>query len=255
MRFFSILLTTCLLYFVFTPKLFAKIPTITVWNYYLAPPFITSPTQGLAYDFVNLLNVKLKGKYQFKLKSIPRSRLDIFLKEEKQGIVLFVNWIWMGKGAKEKYLWTPTVFLDQNEVISLKSRKIIYDTPESLKGLKFGAVSGRKYNGFSSLFSTNEVERFDVTRDRQVLEMMIRDRIDVTIQPRSLATAIIKKMGLKDKFYFSPKPHFTSTKHIMITSKLQKLHLYLNQMIDTLKDDKKWNIIVNKYELIEEDIQ
>lgn len=169
--------------------LFAKTPTIVVWNYYLAPPFVTSDNKGLSYDFVNLLNKKANNKFIFELRSIPRVRLNKYLNDGKQGIVLFVNWSWMGKDAKEKYLWTNKILDDQNEIISLRDKKIVFEGPSSLKGLTFGAIRGRKYKELESSFATNEINRYDVNKEEQILNMMIRNRIDVTSQPRTLVMA------------------------------------------------------------------
>ncbi|RTR33353.1 hypothetical protein [Shewanella atlantica] len=77
---------------------------ITVWNYYLFPPFQTAPHSGLATDFVALLNQEFEGEFRFKLNSVPSARLNKYLKKEEQGVLLVVNWAWMGEGAKQKYL-------------------------------------------------------------------------------------------------------------------------------------------------------
>lgn len=250
MRKILLFIMTAMIPLFFSPILFAKIPTIIVWNYYLAPPFISSNRQGLAQDFVNLMNKKSIGKFNFELSSIPRARLNKYLKEEHQGIVLFVNWAWMGKGAKEKYLWTNQVLKDQNEIISSLDKKIVFQDPHSLKGLIFGAVRGRKYKSLESLFITNEIKRFDVSKEKQVIEMLLRDRVDVTSQPRTLILALIKEMGVKDKLFFSPKPLFSFTRHIMITKKLKEVSNHLNSIVDNLSKDEEWNKILYKYDLL-----
>lgn len=231
--------------------LFAKIPTIITWNYYLAPPFVNSNKQGLAQDFVNLINKKSIDKFNFELRSIPRARLNKYLKEEQQGIVLFVNWEWMGKNAKERYLWTNQILKDQNEIISSTNRKIVFQTPFSLKGLIFGAVRGRKYKGLEPLFITNEIERYDVSKEKQIIEMLLRNRVDVTSQPRSLIFALAKEMGVQDRLFFSPNPLFSFTRHVMITPKLEEVSNHLNSIVNNLSKDEEWNKILNKYDLLE----
>lgn len=242
---------TITLLFCLPQVLFAKTPTIVVWNYYLAPPFVVSNKEGLAQDFVNLINKKSMGKFNFELRSVPRARLNRYLKKEQQGIVLFVNWVWMGKNAKQKYLWTNQVLKDQNEIISSLEKKIVFQDPLSLKGLIFGAIRGRKYKGLESLFISNEIQRYNVAKEKQIIEMLLRNRVDVTSQPRTLILALAKEMGVRDKLFFSPKPLFSFTRHIMITSKLEEVSHHLNSIVDNISKDEEWNKILYKYDLLE----
>ncbi len=222
---------------------------ITVWNYYQSPPFAISKNEGLAIDLVNLLNKKLQNKFIFKLTTLPRSRLNQLLEVDKQGIVLFANWIWMGKDSKNKYLWTPALIQDRNEIISSINKKIIFNNPESLKGLKFGAIRGRKYKGFKELFANNEIKKYNLNRERQALEMIVMNRIDVTSQPRTIALSLIKDLGIEDKIFFSPKPLFSFTRYIMISKELKNLHIDLSLIIQNLEKDDEWKIILEKYNL------
>ena len=118
---------------------------IEAWTYYDVPPFVTGKGQGLVYDFVELLNLEAKGSYKFKVTVYPRKRLDAQLEAGKQGVVLFVNWEWMGDDARNKYLWGPAIITDRNEVVSRANKRIEFDgTAESLKGLVFGGLLGRR---------------------------------------------------------------------------------------------------------------
>mgnify|MGYP000119309389 CR=1 FL=1 len=96
---------------------------IRAWTYYNVPPFVTGKGQGLVYDFVELLNLHAEKNYQFQVIVYPRKRLDAYLDAGEQGIVLFVNWEWMGENAQTKYLWGPAILTDQNEIISRVDRK------------------------------------------------------------------------------------------------------------------------------------
>jgi len=248
-QFIKLLVISCSL-ILLQSKLSADPPiTIIAWNYYFAPPFMTPNNQGLALDFVNLLNKESDGRFRFQLLSIPRVRLDQYLDNHQQGIVLFVNWAWMGKGAKENFLWTPKILRDRNEIISSIDKKIVFDSPDSLKGLIFGAIRGRKYKNLEELFTTNQIQRFDVNREEQVLALMMKNRIDVTSQPRTLAIPLSQSMGLKDKIFFSPKPLFSFTRHIMITPKLKEVHAHLSKISKNLENNAEWIAILSKYGL------
>lgn len=222
---------------------------ITTWNYYLSEPFANKKGKGLALDFTNLLNKIMPEKYHFKLKNIPRARLNLLLEnQDNQGIVLFVNSSWMGKNAKDKYLWTPAIYQDYNDIISAK-KKITYNTPQSLIGLRFGGISGRKYRYLEELFDKRLVQRIDLRTEEQAMMMLIQGRIDVTSQPRSITNYLIQKLKLQEKVFISPKPLFKFDRRIMLTHKLNKLHLDLSDGILQLSKDDKWINLKKKYGL------
>ena len=92
---------------IFCSQVFAAEQVIPAWSYYKNPPFVTAEQQGLTYDFIELLNKYSQGKYHFDLGLLPRTRIDKHLANKDIGIVLFVNWLWMGDKQKTKYLWSP----------------------------------------------------------------------------------------------------------------------------------------------------
>lgn len=240
-----------LIFFIFFIPLsvFAQKKEIVVWNYYLSPPFFISKNNGLAYDFVSLLNKEFEDKYIFKLRNLPRIRLNRELSFEKEGIVLFVNWKWMGKNSKEEYLWTKKILDDKNIIISHIDKKISLEKNITLNNLVFGGIRGRKYKVLESFFITKQLKRYNVDSEEQVLNMIIKNRIDITTQPFSIATAISKKMNIKDKIYFSPIPLFTFSRYIMITPNLEYIKTPLDKFIQDLILDDNWQKILGKYEL------
>ncbi|MDM8549450.1 transporter substrate-binding domain-containing protein [Desulfobacterales bacterium HSG2] len=221
---------------------------IPVLSYYDFGPFVTGENQGFAYEFVRLLNKHAAPKFKFQLKHWPRKRIDIFLKTQ-QGAVLFVNPKWMKDIKKEKYLWTPTFLTDRNEVISRADRKIVFNGADSLKGLKLGGILGRKYHGLEEAFVRGDIIREDVRYERQNLKKVISGRIDVTTQPMTVAKYLIRDMGLKGKFFFSPTPLHSSTRHILVTGQLGDVHEFLSEFVRNLSDNSEWKNIVRRYEL------
>lgn len=239
----------CLTLFLSFANLFASIQKITVWNYYNIPPFVIDKKKGFAKDFVELLNKYSKGKYQFILSNIPRKRLNVYLENNHQGIVLFVNPIWMGKNANTKYLWTQSFLSDQNEIISSVSNKIYFKTPEELKNLTFVAIRGRKYKGFEDLLKKEEIKKFIVEKESQSLLLISLNRADVTSQPRTIVKPLIRELNLENKIFLSPTPLFKFSRHIMITRPQYKLHEFLSYFTEDLKNKKEWLTILKKYNL------
>ena len=222
---------------------------ITVWNYYNSVPFITSKKTGLAKDFVDLLNKHSKDKYQFKLSNIPRKRLNIYLQNNQQGIVLFVNPVWMGKDASTKYLWTQSFLKDQNEIISSSKNKIYYEEAHLLKDKTIVTIRGRKYKEFSSMLEKKQLKNIVIEKEEQSLLLISLNRADFTTQPRTIVMPLIKKLDLENEIFISPKPLFSFTRHIMITRPQYKLHEFLSNFTQNLENKKEWQEILKKYNL------
>lgn len=217
-----------------------NVPIIRVWNYYMAAPFYIDENTGLAFDIIDQFNRRLKNHYHFDLVNIPRARLNKELEEGGQGIVLFANWLWMGKNAKEKYLWTPALVHDHNVVITLRDLQINYSGPDSLKGLRFGAIRGRKYYSLESMFSNKEISVLHLNREEQALKMLLTNRIDVTSQPASLARYLLKSMSAENEIILSKKPLFSFNRHVMLTSGLSDVHGPISTVIQDLNNDPSW---------------
>ena len=222
---------------------------IIVWNYYNSVPFITSKKTGLAKDFVDLLNKYSKNKYTFKLQTIPRKRLNIYLQNNQQGIVLFVNPIWMGKDASTKYLWTQSFLEDQNEIISSTKKKIYFKEPFLLRNKTIATIRGRKYKDFSSMLEKKQLDNIIVEKEEQSLLLVSLNRADFTTQPRTIVMPLIKKLKIEDQIFISPKPLFSFSRHIMITRPQYKLHEFLSNFTKNLKDKSEWKEILKKYNL------
>lgn len=237
----------CLL-FLFQFNLMAKVIPMEVWTYYKFTPFMVNGSKtGLSYDLVEILNDGGKGKFEFKLRYIPRKRIDTYLKKNAPGIVLFVNWVWMGENAKGKYLWTSEIMKDSNEIISRNA--IEYNGPESLFEMKFGGVRGRKYKGLEPFFKSGAINRFDVNLEVQNLFKLVKGRIDVTSQPRSMALALISENSLQGKVQFASKPLFKYTRHVLVTPSAKKVFPVVEEVIRNLPNNLKWQERLKLYGL------
>ena len=250
-KFFAVIII-CTCFAVSTVPVRADSRVITLWNYYLSPPFQITESEGLAFDFVNLLNDEFSGRLEFRLDSLPRARLNKYLAEKKQGIVLFVNWRWMGEGAEANFLWTPPLWQDRNEVISSIETKVVFDGPKSLKGHTLIAVRGRKYKSLEPYIARSEITRFNVNREEQALALILKSRGDLTIQPRSVAMFLLNDMKLKKQVYLSPRPFLSFTRHMMLTSDLSELHSELSEFVLKLDTNVRWQNILQKYDLVDD---
>jgi polar amino acid transport system substrate-binding protein len=224
---------------------------IPVWTYYTSSPFITGEGTGLSYEFIALLNRYSKGKYHFELTPLPRTRINRHLEDGRPGLVLFVNWAWMGDKDKTKYLWSPALLSDRNEIVSRAFGKppnrIEYSGPASLEGAVFGGELGRRYKGLEASFADGSIIRRNARREQQNLDMLVLGRIDVTSGSASTIRYQVNQKGLKDKLYFSPQPLFSYTRHFLIAPQLAPLSPFLSRFVTQLQQDPDWTRIKKRY--------
>ena len=224
--------------------------TIQVWSYYESLPFQTSETgEGLSQDFVDLLN--RQNEFQFKLEIIPRVRLDYYLSQKYKGLVLFVNWQWMGKEAKQGYLWSAPLLHDRNEVVSSVKNPVQYSGPNSLVGKSFAAIRGRKYTGLEKLLEQDKIHRQFVNNEGSALLLINSGRVQTTSMARILFLPHIQKLKLQGKVFVSDTPLFAFTRHIMTSRSLPKVHDFIQGMVKGLDQNPQWQAILEKYDLHE----
>jgi len=237
-----------LMLLLFSANTFANKP-VTAWTYYNFPPYITGDGKGLAHEFIKLLNDHAQGKYIFQLKVYPRKRLNSLLSFGKQGLVLFVHWSFMQEKDQSKYLWGPILMHDRNEIVSLSSRRISYDgTAQSLSGLRFGGVLGRNYDAFlEKAMAQGEIHRSDTNTEKQNIQKLLRERIDVTTMPQVVLQHLIKNMNIAGKLYVSPQPRNIFTRHILATKQLKQEHEFLSKFVQGLSSNAQWQEFLNQY--------
>lgn len=223
---------------------------VQVLSYYTYPPFSTSDSTGLSYDFVSLLNQHSEGRYNFVLKHYPRKRIDLMLEEERKVVVLFVHWSWMKDKDRTKYLWTGPILKDKNQIISHRDNPVNFDgTANSLHGHILGGIHGRQYKGLMASIDSGFIVRVDVNSEEQNINKLELQRIDVMTIPQSMLNYFYIKDSLHSFVYISPVPHSTYSRHVLVPLKEKELHNFLNSFVLHLKNNKEWYKIKKKYNL------
>ncbi|MBA6379824.1 MULTISPECIES: transporter substrate-binding domain-containing protein [unclassified Colwellia] len=234
--------------FSFSSQAVEKI-AVNVYVYHLKPPFITDlkNEKGLYYDFSTLLNSE-SHKYSFKTVFIPRKRIDHMIKQKKlNGVLLGVNPIWFKDKAETKYLWTSTVFTDQDEVISLKDKPIEYSEPSSLEKYVFGGVRGFYYYGINELVTKKRINRIDTISEQALLNMLISKRIDSTIISQSTFGYITRRSKNRDLFHVSLIPHDRYARKVMVLLKDKAIFEDIEPIIKNIDNNKVWSEILLTY--------
>lgn len=225
-------------------------PLISVYAYHLKPPFIVDleRRQGLYYDFSDYLNRKGRG-YRFQTVFLPRNRLEHALaRRQLDGVVIGVTPLWFHDPQQQKYLWTPSLFHDQDEIVSLAGNPFDYRGPESLDGRRLAGVLGFSYAGIDERVSAGKIFRSNTAGEREVLQMILKGRVDVGIVSRSTLDYLLATEPRQGPFHVSKTPHDVFERRILVPQDKAAVHAYLLPLIEQMHADPAWQAILQKYQ-------
>jgi polar amino acid transport system substrate-binding protein len=242
MSFFKkLFLTTFFFLFLNGVQAGQKVPILT---YHIHPPFVVGEGKGLSYDLAKLVTKKSKGKYNFEIRELPRVRLNQEIKSKKPWVSVWANPLWFGDKNKKKFFWLE-LLKDANSIISRNNLKINYDNPNSLLGKKFGGIRGHKYVGLDDLLKAKKIKGTKTDNERDLLRMLLHNRVDVILLPKSTISFYIKTLNLKKKVFVGKTPHQSYMRHIMVPRGQEKLHSFLEKL--NLEEDNDWKGLLKKY--------
>ncbi|HEX5842477.1 MAG TPA: transporter substrate-binding domain-containing protein [Pseudomonas sp.] len=232
------------------PALAREARQVTVYAYHLKPPFIVDLQQelGLYYDFSRYLNSK-GDAYHFQTQFVPRNRVEQDLERETlDGVLLGVSPPWFHDKQERKYLWTPGFYEDRDEIISLKQTAFTYRGPQSLIGKRLGGVLGFTYFGVDPLVAAGKIDRSNTVGEREVLQMVLKGRVDVGIVSRSTLNYLIAREGWQEQFHLSAKPHDIFTRRVLVPRSHQDVYRYLLPILKGMAKDPQWQALLRQYQ-------
>jgi len=221
---------------------------IPMWTYYKTLPFsLSQDKKDITHYLARYLSKASKGKWLFKPVYIPRKRIELYLLSGKKGIVAWVNPTWFNDVSEQNYNWSQAIVFDKNLIISNASNPILYQSPESLIGLRFGGVIGHKYQGIDELVSSGAIYREDSSTFAQNIKKLSHKRLDVTLIPESELPYLTNPYV--DKFHISKKEHSHYERKLMVTKNIHNMVDFLNKKIDELEQDLHWQRLLPKTHL------
>lgn len=213
---------------------------INVYTYHNHAPFIIDKNNGLTLKLIDYLN-KNSEEFNFKLKVVPRSRLNYILKPwinktcnsykcKDNWLVLWVNHKWgFGKKSLKDFSWTP-LLKDSNAIVSSKFNKIEYTKPSDLIGKVLAGTAGHKYLGIDDLVNDGKITRVNGSNEISNLQVVLANRADVTLLPKSAFDYYVKLNKDFENLYTSKIPHQKYMRNIMTNNKNTELINYLNSI-------------------------
>ncbi len=219
---------------------------IAVWTYYSTPPFsINTEKTDITSFLAKHLTRESGGKWVFEAQTLPRKRLNSYLAENQQGIVVWANPLWFKDKEEQMYDWTERVVWGSNEIVSLQTHPVPYDSAESLAGKRFGGVGGHHYVGIDELVASGKIERLDTSSFEQNFQKLINRRLDVILLPRGELFYLMKKHQLEDHIYIAQNPHQKYPRKILVTKQLKGVRDFINSQLTLLRSDPDWLLLLD----------
>jgi polar amino acid transport system substrate-binding protein len=224
-------------------------PLVTIYTYHVKPPLVINAEkkQGMYYDFTRRLNT-VSAKYHFEMVSIPRKRIKLMLANGSlDGILLGVNPVWFSDKSETKFLWTPRVFSDRDEIVSLLKQSIEFINPNSLEDKVFGGVRGFYYFGINELIENAVIRRVNTANEVDLFSMLLNHRIDAAVISRSTFDHMIKKNQWQNKFHLSKKPHDIYDRRILVPHEYIDVYNHILPIIEDLQFNQSWQNQIDSY--------
>nr|WP_316638408.1 hypothetical protein [uncultured Roseateles sp.] len=223
---------------------------LTQYDY---PPFVTTPGAGLSHDWAAWLAQRLPHELAgLRPQILPRRRLDqVLAKPQWTGIVPWVAPSWFGDAGLTRFIWSEPVMDDEDLVLSLKSKPVLFDGPASLKGLRLGGVAGHVYVDIDPLVKRGELLRDDATDTGKNLRKLLLGRVDVIFLSRSGMPWWQSLMPeMEAQLFVAPQPRARFQRRMLLSPQIDAgLRAALLTEIEAMPHDPAWQEAMRHYGL------
>lgn len=214
-----------------------------------APLVLAGGQQGLYPDLIDYLNRQQLGELSFRLRYLPRKRLQMQLENGKlDGIVIGMMPAWFNDEAQRKYLWTAPFAIDRFVLVSRRERPANPALSGALAGKTIGLTLGYVYPGIDDWIRREGLQRADALSEEINLEKLRLDRIDCVAMSESVARYYLKSHNAESRFLFFNLPGRQTERRFLVPHGQAEVYERLAPVIRKLKDDPAWQRILGKYE-------
>lgn len=223
---------------------------VIIYTYHTHPPFITGENEGLTFDLAQYFSDKSDQRFDFRVVSVSRPRLNKLIETSEAMIVPWVNPAWFKDNEETRYLWSKNSLMeDANGIISHMDRSLVYEEPSSIAGLVFGGIRGHRYTGIDDFISHSKTtRRVDTDNHLSNFLKLSKGRIDVTLTPESAARYLMKDSKIGDQLYLSPKPHSRYSRRVMVPNARIDILAFIDEVLDASQEDESWSQMFLRYE-------
>ncbi|MES2934225.1 MAG: transporter substrate-binding domain-containing protein [Pseudomonadota bacterium] len=224
-------------------------------NYYSYAPFsIPDESADLTRQLAQLLTNNSGGRYHFVPTLLPKGRLDnMLLDHHWQGVVAWLNPRFVNDENKSKYIWSESLMLETDLVVSHVDAPIHFTGITSLEGKVLGTVLNQRYADVEQMIANKQLRRSDAPSQENNVRKLLLKRVDVVFVSRSTINALRRRIPeFNKKLYIASMPRNSFTRHIMLTPGLQpELISYVQSTVAKLSTNPTWHDIAMRYRIEE----
>lgn len=234
------------------PRNALAVEQIEAWSYLPSPPFLVdaNTNAGLSADLIGYLNQALAGQYQITLTLLPRARMNLMLDNGQKGFVVLVPSIVFGGPTSGAYLWSAPLVADRQELLSRPQRAFEYHGPDSLAGVRFGAMLGHNYPPLARDMDSGKISAFRSRNEEALVNMLDEGHVDVVTIPNSTARYFMARSpGTTPRWHFSQQNLGEYGRHLMFQQGMEKQRDDFDRVIRQMPGDPAWIAILQRYGL------
>jgi len=222
---------------------------ITLYSYYLDPPFEMGNGQGLNHELAAYLNSRANGRFLFEAKTLPRKRLDRRVKRGDPVVLPWANPDWFPNLKDIEHRWSSPYIRGASMVVAHASDKREFQTPESLKGCTLAGVVGFYYPGFDELVAKKQIKRLDFPTYDEVFRVIAARPGNCTMASAITTTYMIRAMGLEGKVRILDDDFDTFTRRFLLINQPPHVLDFLNETAKAMARDNAWQKVLTRYGL------
>nr|WP_319764603.1 transporter substrate-binding domain-containing protein [Maridesulfovibrio sp.] len=191
---------------------------------YKFPPFyiVTSkkePSKSMHGLFIDMLD-KFQAQhpeYDLEYKCLPRARIGKILATGKADAFALSSPMFLCDEINSKYrnslpLWTVGDYLLVRKNSPLTKSDLL-----SLTGRTIAVLHGNSYGPLDEYFKKGQLNRHAVYSTSQMLELLLKKRVDAAICNKSTLPGLVKRSGhVMNEFKMLDKPLYTFKLHLMV---------------------------------------
>ncbi len=156
---------------------------IAVAGYHYPPFMYEDEETGIYFDLIQALGKQSGLLFDWKI--YPYARVDKFFELGKVHMEVGSSPIWT-QSKSEPGIYSLFFYTLEDVVVFRKGESFKVNKPDDLKGKQIGMVRGYSFPQFRALFDANEATRVNGVDELQLLNMLVKRRLDQIVISRDL---------------------------------------------------------------------
>ncbi len=210
------------------------------------PPYLIleeNQPSGIMWDVVARISERLG--FRVEAMRVPRKRVDQMLLDGFiDGTPRAIEWT----DAPDRFLFTDAVVPIEEVFFIPRTSDLDYQKPEDLFSRTVVTHLGYHYPLLQDYFEEGSIQRFDVSRDRDMFTFVLHGkRFDAAVADRLVGQWILRKEGLQEHFRTSGKSISQYPFRIMLRKEWQGFGKAFNKELERMRENGELDAILANY--------